>query len=103
MKVKIAVFLSPSGFNHVCESEIDGYAQVSEWQEVEFAELPRADIVAGQIAALDAMADKVRAEASDRLAYIERQKAELLALPAPDILAEEIAADRREHAAGEAR
>lgn len=59
------------------------YVRLSETIEVEFPELPKETIVAGQLAALDREKEVATAEYAEKLAEIMDKRALLMALPAP--------------------
>ena len=58
--------------------------RVSEWATVDFVPIDREVLVAREVAALDKAAADIQAKAYDAIQIIERRKAELLALPAPE-------------------
>lgn len=87
MKKRIAVWKdTKQGYTFISEHEFSAGGEnvrLTEWLEADFVELPAKEVVEGEVAALDRLAEEVRAAAHDKLQFIERRKAELLALPAP--------------------
>lgn len=60
------------------------YVRLSETIEVEFPELSKETIIAGQLAALDKEKEEATAIYAERLAEIADKRALLMALPAPE-------------------
>lgn len=60
------------------------YVRLSETVEVEFPELPKEAIVAGQLAVLDKEREEATATYAGKLAEIADKRALLMALPAPE-------------------
>lgn len=90
MKIKIAVFHS-RGFTSVLRCEADGksladqnsdYVRATESVDVELPDLPREEIVAARLGALDATEKKLKAEFSREIDRLQDEREKLLALPA---------------------
>ncbi len=64
--------------------EVEGYIRISEWVDVDFPPLPTGDVVPRQLAAIDAEIAEVIDESEKRLSKLNRRKADLMALPAPE-------------------
>jgi hypothetical protein len=60
------------------------FTRVTEWVEVEFSPIPQDEQLAGLVKSLDLRRGQVVNEFTEQLAKIDKQKAELLALPAPE-------------------
>lgn len=89
--MKIALYKSQYGYSSPiaiddddsCWADDDGgYVRVSEVVEVEFPELDRKTVLDKQLAVIDKQIQSVRAECEVKIGRLDRQKQELLALPA---------------------
>lgn len=58
----------------------DGYVRISEYVDVEFPPLADAEMINNAIVALDRRREKIVDEFTDKLAEIDQQKSELLAI-----------------------
>lgn len=82
--MKVAQFQSlDCGYKTVAGKELDGsdhYVRISEYVDVEFPQLSGDEHIQGAVATLDRRKAKVTEEFGRKLADIERQKSELLAI-----------------------
>lgn len=86
MKVKIALFRSTHyGWENVFQEAnvIDGYYRVSEWMEVELAELPPKEVVPNALEELDKEEKELRLRLEERLQRVDDARGKFLALTAP--------------------
>jgi hypothetical protein len=60
--------------------KLDGYVRISDLVAVEFAEKPRAEQVADEVAILDGMRAGIAAQYSAKLAAIDAKRASLLSI-----------------------
>jgi hypothetical protein len=60
------------------------FTRVTEWVEVEFSPIPQDEQLAGRVKSLDLQREEVVNKFTEKLAEIDKHKAELLALPAPE-------------------
>lgn len=75
------------GFDACSESGLEespDYIRLSEYVDVDFPMLPPEETVSKEIEMLDKLSCSVRAKYHDDIAEIDRKKAELIALPAPE-------------------
>jgi hypothetical protein len=95
MKMKIAVYQVVGGViaGHISVREYAEFwdeskdvVRLTEPLEVEFVDLPNADLAERQIAVIDAEIKEVRAELTAKITRLESRRAELLALPAPEVV-----------------
>lgn len=86
MKVTIAAFKTMHGshlfFNFTPADPT--LVQTTEFLEVELPDLDKGEVLANQIALLDAQAEMVKTEYFDTMSRIETRKQELMSLPAPE-------------------
>ena len=97
MKMRVALFRRINDFgidwvsafdwpaNQEKEPEVSGYIRLTEWVEVEFPDLQNVNIAQAQVEAIDKQIKAVREKLTDEVMRLERHKAELLALPAPEV------------------
>lgn len=82
--MKIAKFKSlDCGYETVHTNGLDGsdsYVRISEYVDVEFPPLPNDELIQGAVVALDRKREQVSEEFTRKLADIDRQKSELLAI-----------------------
>ena len=88
MKMKLAVYKHEYSDGSPCgewAETCNGYVRLTEFVEVDFPPLADATVIARQVEMIDRQISKVRVAAADEVARLEQRKAELLALPAPEV------------------
>lgn len=87
MKKRIAIFEYTSGvmlgFQFFSEEHMEANSEVtriSEYVEIDFADLPREEVVSRQVEGINKEIAEARAKHADNISRLEQRRAELLAL-----------------------
>jgi len=82
MKKRIALFEADWGFT-IIEKEDEKYTEavrISEYTDIELKMLPKEEIIAKKVEALDKEMEQIKSEALDKCSKIQIKKQELMAL-----------------------